>query len=101
MTTTEALKSSAGALAETAAGAVSELADKAKAQAETVVGEAKDRLAERTESHRGRTLLIGAALVGAAAAAFRFLRGRLGGSQERVIDLTQDPVVAPETLPTS
>ena len=99
MTTTEALKSGAGTLAETAVDAVSELADKAKAQAESVMDEAKDRLADRHESHRGRTLVIGAALVALAGAALRFLRGRR--AEERVIDLTADPVVAPESLPTT
>ena len=98
MRTPEAIKRGAGTLPETAAGAVTELADKAKAQADAVVGAAKDRLAERGEPHRGRALLIGAALVAVAGAAFRLLRGR---SEERVIDLTADPVVAPESLPTT
>ena len=97
MTTTEAIKSGAGTLADTATSALSDLADKAKAQADT----AKDRITDRKESHRGRTLLLGAALVGAAAAAYRYLRARMGGlGQEPVIDLTQDPVMAPESIPT-
>lgn len=102
MTTTDVLKSGAGALAGTAAGAVTDLAEKAKSQAESVVGEAKDRLSgEQRTSHRGRTLLLGLALVGAVGAAFRYLTRSRRGADEQVIDLTQDPVTAPESMPTT
>jgi hypothetical protein len=97
MTTAEAIKHGAGTLADTATSALSDLADKAKAQTENLVSEVRD---QRKESHRGRTLLIGATLIGLAAAAFRVLRTRMGGQGEHVIDLTQDPVLVPETLPT-
>ena len=91
MTTTEALRNGAGTLAETAADAMGELAPKARSHTESVVGAAKDRLVEQKEpSHRGRRLLLGAALLGAAAAVARFLRRTSFGRQveERVIDLT-------------
>jgi hypothetical protein len=93
MTTTEAIKHGAGTLADTATSALSDLADKASDLAD------KAR-PQRKQSHRGRVLLIGAALIGAAAAAFRVVRARMGGQDERVIDLTQDPVLVPETLTT-
>src|SRR5690349_7929068 len=98
MTTTEAIKHGAGTLADTATSALSDLADKARTQTENLVAEVRD---QRKESHRGRALLIGATLIGLAAAAFRVLRARIAGQDDRVIDLTQDPVLAPETLPTA
>ena len=104
MSTTEALKR--GALATSAvtdlADTVTDLAERARSQAETVVNEAKDRLgSDERGSHRGRTLLLGIAVLGAVAAALRFLRRSGGAEDERVIDLTADPVVAPESLPST
>ena len=93
MTTTEAIKHGAGTLADTATSALSDLADKASDLAD----KARD---QRKDSHRGRILLIAAALIGVAAGAFRLLRARMGGQEERIIDLTQNPVLVPETLPT-
>ena len=87
MATTEALKSGATTLAETAADAVTGLAEKAAEKAKDTAGSAKelvterigDRISERKQSHRGRSLLLGAALIAAGAAAFRYLRARFGG----------------------
>jgi hypothetical protein len=110
MTTTEAIKHGTSALAETTLNAVTDLAEKAKSQAESAVGAAtekatekvKDKLAERQESsHRGRRFVLGAALVGAAVGAFRYLRRTSAGRQveERIIDLTHSK--ADESAPTA
>jgi hypothetical protein len=99
MTTTTALKTGAGTLAETAAGAISDLADKAREQVDSVMGSIGDAVGVegKAPTRRRRRVLLGAALLGAVAAAVASLRRtRLGRQvEERVIDLTrheQQPV---------
>lgn len=92
MNTTEALKTGTTALADTTSHAVSELAERAKKQAQAMASDAAERLSHHPEPpkrRRGRKLLLGAAFAGVVVGMAKLLRrtgiGRM--VEERVIDL--------------
>jgi len=88
--TTEALRNGTALLADTASQAMTDIAERARHQAHVMASDAAERLEPAPKDRRGRRLLFGAALVGAAVAAVQLVRRTALGRkvEERVIDLT-------------